>query len=144
MKEVMNFAGKSVRINNNSVLCDPAKLEKCLKERGLGWAEASRTIGYTNRALQTAAKGGVLSGMIVKGLEIRFNIKLEDYQFIPAPEPEEGSEENEPLPGQIGMDEIIQTGADDHLAAVIKQAIQEAFEAHKKALQGAIIGAVVL
>lgn len=96
-----------------------AKLKKILEDRFLTFSEVSIECGYNESAISRCIARNSMTKILIKALELRYNIRPEDY-VIPEQKPEpEAPEQMSFLPGKVEIDYIC-------LKSVIYEAVYEA------------------
>lgn len=98
-----------------------AKLRKILEDRFLTFTEVSIECGYEESAISRCIARNRMTKILIKALELRFNIRPEDY-VIPDPKPEpmpETPEQMSFLPGKVEIDYIC-------LKSIIYEAVYDA------------------
>lgn len=100
-----------------------AKLKKILEDRFLTFSEVSVECGYNESAISRCIARNSMTKILIKALELRYNIRPEDY-VIPDPKPEPGSMPEPPeqmsfLPGKVEIDYIC-------LKSIIYEAVYDA------------------
>jgi hypothetical protein len=77
------YNGEEKKALQNSEAVDPEKLKAEFKKRNLIAADVSRSLGYAGNTISGAMFSGVFPGHMVSGLERQYNIKLDDYRYVP-------------------------------------------------------------
>lgn len=78
-------------MNKKNYPVDFEKLEAAIHRRGVTMTMVSREIGRSDSYIKVAARRGLLQATAAQLIEVKYNIKPEEY--APAPEPEEKPEE---------------------------------------------------
>lgn len=86
-------------MRKSTVNIDGEKLRKMITSRGLSLTDVSEELGFHETWLSRCLNGNYLTKIAIRGIELRYGIRGEDY-LVPEPKPEP---EPEPEPKQIEL-----------------------------------------